>query len=69
MYVRCGRSEQGQELTYSYTGVSRGILHGGMSAMIIDETLGALVYVLKRDGVIGAGPAFTAHLGESFQYV
>lgn len=31
--------------------------------MIIDETLGALVYVLKRDGVIGAGPAFTAHLG------
>ena len=37
--------------------------------MIIDETLGALVYVLKRDGVIGAGPAFTAHLGASYQYI
>lgn len=45
----------------------RGILHGGMSAMIIDETLGALVYVLKRDGVIGAGPAFTAHLGVDYK--
>lgn len=52
-----------------FPGVRRGILHGGMSAMIIDETLGALVYVLKRDGVIGAGPAFTAHLGASYQYI
>lgn len=37
--------------------------------MIIDETLGALVYVLKRDGIIGAGPAFTAHLGASLDLV
>ncbi len=30
--------------------------------MIIDEALGALVYLLKRDGVLGSGVALTAQL-------
>lgn len=39
-----------------------GIVHGGMSATVMDETLGALAYSLKREGILGEGPAFTAHL-------
>ena len=37
--------------------------------MIIDEALGALVYLLKRDEVLGPGPAFTAHLGVDYKKV
>ena len=47
----------------------RGIVHGGLSAMIIDEALGVLVYMLKRDSVLGPGPAFTAHLGVDYKKV
>ncbi|CAL5219805.1 g1712 [Coccomyxa viridis] len=38
------------------------ITHGGMTAAIIDETLGGLNYVLKREGVVPHGPSFTVHL-------
>ncbi len=44
-------------------------MHGGLSAMIIDEALGALVYLLKREEVLGPGPAFTAHLGVDYNKV
>ena len=47
----------------------RGIVHGGMSAMIIDEALGALVYLLKRDGVLGSGVALTAQLEIKYKKV
>ena len=33
-----------------------------MTAAIIDETLGGLNYVLKREGVVPHGPSFTVHL-------
>lgn len=37
-------------------------LPAGLTSAIIDETLGGLNYVLKREGVIGSGPSFTVHL-------
>jgi len=46
-----------------------GIVHGGMSAMLIDEALGALVYLLKRDGVLGSGVALTAQLEVKYKKV
>ena len=36
--------------------------HAGLTAALVDETLGALVYILKREGVIGGGPSFTVRL-------
>lgn len=33
-----------------------------MTAAIVDETLGGLNYVLKREGVVPHGPSFTVHL-------
>jgi len=36
--------------------------NAGMTAAIIDETLGGLNYVLKREGVVPHGPSFTVHL-------
>ena len=33
-----------------------------MTAAIIDETLGGLNYVLKREGIVPHGPSFTVHL-------
>ena len=33
----------------------------------MDETLGGLVYVLKREGLIAAGPAFTVNLDVSYK--
>ena len=47
----------------------RGIVHGGLTAMIIDEALGALIYLLKREAVLGPGPAFTAHLEVDYKKV
>ena len=47
----------------------RGIVHGGVSAMIIDEALGAFVYLLKREGVLGPGVALTAQLDLKFKKV
>ena len=47
----------------------RGIVHGGMSAMIVDEALGVLVHVLMLHGVLPPGPAFTAHLGVDYKKV
>ena len=44
-------------------------MHGGLTAMIIDEALGALVYMLKREAVLGPGPAFTAHLEVDYKKV
>ena len=37
-------------------------IFAGLTSAIIDETLGGLCYVLKREGVIGSGPSFTVHL-------
>ena len=37
--------------------------------MIIDEALGALIYLLKREAVLGPGPAFTAHLEVDYKKV
>ncbi|KAK9845096.1 hypothetical protein WJX74_010532 [Apatococcus lobatus] len=34
----------------------------GLTAAVIDETLGGLIYMLKRDGSLPPGPAFTVHL-------
>ena len=34
----------------------------GFTAAIIDETFGGIVYILKREGVIASGPAYTVHL-------
>ena len=34
----------------------------GLTAALVDETLGALVYILKREGIIGDGPSFTVRL-------
>jgi len=36
--------------------------NAGMTAAIIDETLGGLNYVLKREGIVPHGPSFTVHL-------
>ncbi|KAK9868238.1 hypothetical protein WJX84_002908 [Apatococcus fuscideae] len=38
------------------------ICHGGLTAAVIDETIGGLIYVLKREGELPPGPAFTVHL-------
>ena len=38
------------------------ITHGGFTAAVLDETTGGLVYELKKAGVLGPGPAFTARL-------
>ena len=37
-------------------------LYAGMTAAIVDETLGGLNYVLKREGIVPHGPSFTVHL-------
>lgn len=37
-------------------------LHIGLTSAIIDETLGGLNYIMKREGVIDSGPSFTVHL-------
>lgn len=34
----------------------------GLTSAIIDETLGGLNYIMKREGVIDSGPSFTVHL-------
>lgn len=38
------------------------VLHAGLTSAIIDETLGGLNYIMKREGVIDSGPSFTVHL-------
>ena len=38
------------------------IVHGGLTASIVDETFGGLTYMLKKRGVLGPGPAFTVHM-------
>ncbi|CAL8467714.1 g7252 [Coccomyxa elongata] len=43
------------------------ITHGGMTAAIIDETLGGLNYVLKREGIVPHGPSFTVHLEVAYK--
>ena len=40
----------------------KGIVHGGFTSAVIDETTGGLVYELKKTGQLGEGPAFTARL-------
>ena len=68
--VCCNAHELAQIRTDAKRAVNdRGIVHGGLSAMIIDEALGALVYLLKREEVLGPGPAFTAHLGVDYKKV
>ena len=43
------------------------ITHGGFSASLIDETTGGLVFELKKAGLLGEGPAFTARLEVDFR--
>ena len=38
------------------------LLHAGLTAALVDETLGSLVYILKREGRLGEGPSFTVRL-------
>ena len=38
------------------------IVHGGLTAAIVDETLGGLNYVMKKRGMLDPGPAFTVHM-------
>lgn len=38
------------------------ITHGGLTSAIIDETTGGLVFQLKKAGLLGEGPAYTARL-------
>ena len=35
------------------------IVHGGLTAAVIDEALGGLIFSLKRWKVLGPGPPFT----------
>lgn len=39
-----------------------GIVHGGFTSAVLDETTGGLVYEMKKAGKLGSGPAFTARL-------
>jgi acyl-coenzyme A thioesterase PaaI-like protein len=39
-----------------------GIVHGGLTAALIDETLGGINYMLKKHKLLPSGPAFTVHL-------
>ena len=41
----------------------------GLTAAVIDETLGGLIYMLKRDGSLPPGPAFTVHLEVDYKAV
>ncbi len=38
------------------------IVHGGLTAAIVDETFGGLNYVMKKRGMLDPGPAFTVHM-------
>lgn len=38
------------------------IVHGGLTAAIVDETLGGLNYLMKKRGMLDPGPAFTVHM-------
>lgn len=38
------------------------IVHGGLTAAIVDETLGGLNYLMKDRGMLDPGPAFTVHM-------
>ena len=44
----------------------RGVVHGGLSAALIDESAGAIVFCLKAAGLLERGPAFTAALNISY---
>ncbi len=46
-----------------------GIIHGGLTSSVIDESFGILVYMLKCNGSIDKGPAFTANLQVDFRAV
>lgn len=46
-----------------------GIIHGGLTSSVMDDSFGILVYMLKRSGVVEQGPAFTAHLEVDFRAV
>ena len=43
------------------------ITHGGFTSALIDETTGGLVYEMKKAGLLGEGPAFTARLEVDFK--
>jgi hypothetical protein len=36
--------------------------HVGLTSAVIDENLGVLNYILKRDHIVPHGPSFTVHL-------
>ncbi len=39
-----------------------GACRAGLTSAIIDENIGVLNYILKRDGVVPHGPSYTVHL-------
>jgi acyl-coenzyme A thioesterase PaaI-like protein len=43
------------------------VTHGGFTSAVIDETTGGLVYELKKAGLLGEGPAYTARLEVDFK--
>ena len=46
-----------------------GIIHGGLTSSVIDDSFGILVYMLKGAGKVDKGPAFTANLQVDFRAV
>lgn len=63
----CVYNERSQEVyTLYHLGMRTcghpGVVHGGLTSAIIDETFGALMYMLKARGLVEEGPAFTANL-------
>jgi acyl-coenzyme A thioesterase PaaI-like protein len=43
------------------------VTHGGFTSAVLDETTGGLVFELKKAGLLGPGPAFTARLEVDFK--
>lgn len=43
------------------------VTHGGFTSAAIDETTGGLVFELKKSGLLGDGPAYTARLEVDFK--
>lgn len=47
----------------------KGLAHGGITAAILDETLGNMDYAVKHAGLLPQGVAFTVHLSVDYRKV
>lgn len=45
------------------------IVHGGLQGTLCDEVFAGLIYGMKRQNALAAGPAVTANLGVNFRKV